>query len=260
MVACGGICIGPFLFVMGLAMLYGGVQKYLLLQRVQNTPTSKVRSAAVGLAEFHGKAFPRESMLSPVTGQKCAYFRVRAEYYKEGKHGGWRDICSQISTKPFFLEDETGRILVDPALAEVDIPEDNKFEGRISPFSVLGVSQAKLDQRAVDFINSAPPALKTRLNSYSGHKLRITEFFIAEGDPLYVMGSAQPLEGGKSSVSHENLIIRKNPNENFFYISDSNEKKATYKIRDSAIWGIILGMGLGGIGLLVFVFSFFAED
>lgn len=260
MVACGGLCIGPFLLICGLAMLYAGVKKYLLLQRVNNTPTSKVRSAAVGLAEFHGKAFCKEHTESPITKKKCAYYRLTAEYYKEGKHGGWRDFYSSASGKPFYLEDDTGRILVDPKDAEVDIPVDNSFEGRINPFSILGISQTKIDQKVIDFVNSAPPNIKSRFNSYAGHKMRVKEYFIAEGDELYVIGSAQPLEGAKSSIGHENLMIKKNPSEDFFYISDSTEKKATYKIRDSALWGIAIGTIMGGIGLLVFVFSFFAED
>lgn len=260
MVACGGICIGAFLFIAGIFGILGGVQKYLLLQKVQNTPTSKVRSAAVGLAEFHGRAFCKEPTLSPITHQKCAYYRLHAEYYKEGKHGGWRDLYNQTSGKPFFLEDETGRILVDPKDAEIDIPVDNTFQGRINPSSFLGIKQAKIDQKVIDYINSSPSEAKGRYNAYSGHNLRFSEYFIAEGDEVYVMGSAQPLVEAKSSVGHENLVVKKNPHEDFFYISDSNEKRAISKIRDSAIWGIIWGLLFGGGGLLVFVFSFFAED
>jgi hypothetical protein len=260
MVACGGVCVGFFLFIGGLLALWGGTQKYLLLQRVQNTPTSKVRSAAVGLAEFHGKAFCKEPTLSPITRQKCAYYRLHAEYYQEGKHGGWRELYSQTSGKPFYLEDETGKILIDPKDAEIDIPVDNTFQGRIKPFSFLGIAQAKIDPKVIEYVNSAPSEAKGRFNAYGDHNLRVSEYFIAEGDEVYVMGSVQPFDGAKSSASHENLIVKKNPNEAFFYISDSSEKRATSKIRDSAIWGIIWGLLFGGGGLLVFVFSFFLED
>jgi hypothetical protein len=248
-------CLGIFLFTFGLALIYGGTQRYLLAQKIKNTPTSKVRSAAVGLVELFGKARCKDAMDSPVSKARCIYWRVQGEYYKPGKHGGWRDIYNASSSAQFFLEDETGRMLVEPKEAEIDIPKDFYSEGHMSAGGIFGMFKAKvLDQKVLDFL-AATPAAGNAFRAHSSFDLRITEWFIAEGDPLYVLGGAEPLKGASSALAHENLVVKKG-GEGIMYVSDSGEKKVIDKVGGSVWWMLGGGVILGAIGLFVLLSTF----
>lgn len=253
----GGCCCGSiFLFIFGLALILGGTQRYLLGQRIKNTPTSKVRSAAVGLIELAGKAKCKDPMRSPISKATCIYWRIKAEYYKPGKHGGWRDIYNASSSNPFYLEDDTGKMLIEPKDAEIEIPEDFKQDGHLSEGGILGMFKSKVfDKKVLDFLKEVPAAGKA-FNSYSGHNLRVTEWFIAEGDPLFVLGGAEPVKGALSAVAHENLIVRKGANSEFMYISDSGEKKVVEKVTGSVWWMLGLGFVMAAIGLFFLLSQF----
>ncbi len=248
-------CGGLFLLFFGLALLYGGVQKYLLAQKIKNTPTSKVRSAAVGLVELVGKAICKDEIFSPISKRKSAFWIIHGEYYKPGKHGGWRTIYNASSPNQFYLEDDTGRMLIEPKGAEIDIPSDLSSTGHLTEGGILGVLKNKLlDAKVLAFIES-DPAIKRTFNSYSGYELRVTESFIAENDPLYVLGNAEHLKGASSAIAHENLIITFG-SEKIMYISDSKEEKAIEKTQGPLWWMIIGGLIGSSIGLFLLLSQF----
>ncbi|MEW6035932.1 MAG: GIDE domain-containing protein [Candidatus Micrarchaeota archaeon] len=249
---CGGI----FFFGFGLLLIYGAVQRYMLAQKIRNTPTSKVRSAAVGLAELFGKASCRADMQSPVSKAKCAYYRLTGEYYYQTrKSSGWKQFFRRESSQQFFLEDDTGKMLVEPAGAEIDIPSDFQCTGHLSEGGILGMFKATLlDKKVMDFLAS-DDAAKNSFNQYSSRNLRVTEYYIADGDPLYVLGTATPLSGSSSAVAHENLIMKKGADQ-LMYVSDSHEKKALEKVQGGIWWMLGLGFVLGAIGLFVLLTTF----
>ena len=119
-------------FFGGLWYVYSGVNRYRLVQKINNTATSKVDAAAIGLVELCGKARCAGEMSSPVSNEKCAFWRVIGQYYRSGKHGGWRQIFRRDSSERFYLEDETGKMLIDPNGAQVEIPCDHTYQGYIS--------------------------------------------------------------------------------------------------------------------------------
>lgn len=207
-------------------MLYDATRQYLLAQRIRNTPTSKVRAVAVGLVELSGKARCLDKLLSPITKSPSAYYEVCAEYYYHTKKSsGWRTFYRDISNKRFYLEDDTGKVLIDPNDAIVHIPADFTFQGTLEEKMLFGLLQSKqIDKRVLDYLEENPK-VKELARQHAGRQLRFIEYYIAEGDPLYVLGSAEILEGASSSVASENLIIRKSRRDNVMLISDSSEKK-----------------------------------
>jgi hypothetical protein len=232
--------------VIGLGLLYYGLQRYLLLQKINNTPTSKVRSAAVGLVELFGNALCKEPQSSPISQAKCIYWKVHEEWYQPGKHGGWRTISLNSSHKDFYLQDETGKMLVDPSDATIEIPSDFSSTGRLSGKGFLGIPQKQLDQKVLDYLERNPEA-KARCLRYSSYELRFTEWFIAEGDPLYVLGTAEPQDGVSSSIGFENLVMKQGKYDKMFYISDSGERKVTDNIKGSMYWAMGIGFVLSAI-------------
>ncbi len=244
-------CWGGPLLIIGLGVLYSGIQKYLLVQKITDTPTSKARSAAVGLIELFGKAVCKEPQFSPISNVKCIYWKMNAEWYQPGKNGGWRMISSGFSHKDFDLEDDTGKMLVDPTGATIEIPVDFSSTGYLSSKGFLGIlPQKQLDQKVLAYLDANPDA-KALAYRFSGYELRFTEWYIAEGDPLFVLGTADLQEGVSSSIGSENLIVRQGKYDKVFYISDTGERKIVDNIRGSMYWYIGVGFVLAAAGAFV---------
>ena len=253
----GNCCVYEVIgFFVGLFFIYSGAQQYLFLQKIKNTPTSKVEAVAIGLIELSGKALCQQDMASPITKNKCIYWKLQGEYYQSGKHGGWRNIYNDSSTNTFYLKDETGKILVDPNGAQVDIPSDNLFQGYYSGKGFFGMSHTQMDSRAVAFIDTLPPEKQRSFLNHRNENLKIIEYLIAEGDPLYVLGSAEPREGVASAVQSENLIVRKGKFDKTMFISDSGEQKLTQSVSGSVYWQIFGGLALSAICLFLLLLMF----
>jgi hypothetical protein len=235
------------MLIIGIPAFYHGLTSYLLMQKIRNTPTSKVRSAAVGLVELFGKAKCKDDMPSPISKEKCVFWRLNAQYYQPGKHGGWRNIYNKDSSMQFYLEDETGEMLIDPKNGNIEIPQDFSTKGRLKSSSILfGLdSNKQIDQKVLDYMVEDPDFAKP-LNGHKDYDLMITESYIAEGDPLYVLGSAMPISGASSAISNENLFVGKNKTtDNMLYIRDTEEKKILDQFR------ISVPLGIGGGFLLI---------
>ena len=200
------LCFGIVAFFIGLGLIYGAVQKYRLILRIKNTPTSKARSAALGLSEFSGKAVCLDTIESPISKAKCTYWRVCAEYYRQaGKHSSWVMIYNKESHSKFYLQDDSGRVLVDPENAEVDIPFDLSSTGHINTGGVIGLfTNTVLSPKALAYAQSDQEIMR-----YSRNNIKITEYFIAENDPLYVLGGVfENPEPATSAVKIQHARIR----------------------------------------------------
>ncbi len=252
-VSMGAICAGPIFLVIGLALMYAGTSRFTLYRKIQDTPTSKVRSAALGLVELSGKAICLEGIESPVSRARCVYWELRGQYYQSGKNGGWKDLFSKKSSRSFYLEDETGKMLILPEGAEIDIPPDLSSTGYLTQSGFLGMKRSVLDPKVLSYLETDPEA-KTRFESHSSYELRIIESFIAEGDPLFVFGDAMP--GGMSSFGgHEDLLVRLG-RDKVMFISDSNEYRALRDIRNSMVAGLAVGLLFSAIGLYALLTTF----
>ncbi|MBU1166702.1 hypothetical protein KKF81_07125 [Candidatus Micrarchaeota archaeon] len=253
----GGSCIVLLVagFLGGLWYIYIGMKKYILLQKINNTPTSKVHSAAVGLIELYGKANCIDNISSPIAKQKCVYWKINAQYYKSGKHGGWRNFYTCNSTDQFYLKDDTGKIIVEPKEAQLEIPRDFLYQGYIAGKGFFGMSHKKMPQNVLDYIESLDEADKKRFMSYSTRDVRIYEWFIAEGDEVYILGNAEPRGDVQSTIGCENLIVRKGKEEKIMYICDTGEKKVVerFQLYKLEIFG---GLAISAVSLLILLYMF----
>lgn len=105
---------GLLLFVIGFASIR-------VARLVEDIPTSKIRSIAMGLVEIKGKIGKpfKDYAISPLKKKKCVWY-VLEKYRRSGKTGYW-DVIEKFF-QPFFVQDETGSVLVDSAGAAVDVP------------------------------------------------------------------------------------------------------------------------------------------
>jgi hypothetical protein len=89
---------------------------------IEDTPTSRVRSAAQGYVELSGRSMLPQSSANkaPLSGQPCPWWRYKIEERRySGRSRSWSTIQSDTSTEPFLLDDGTGQCLIDPRGAEV---------------------------------------------------------------------------------------------------------------------------------------------
>src|SRR5271170_3521796 len=78
-----GFCAGIGLFIYGFRLLQ---RRRLIL----DTPFSKIRSASMGMIEISGQAVGPYTMVAPITGRACYYYRtVVSEWKQSGKNKTW---------------------------------------------------------------------------------------------------------------------------------------------------------------------------
>lgn len=159
-----GLALGVMIFTLGFELLR---QKNLM----ENIPRSKARSAAMGLAEVQGKAAPYVWLKSPLTLTDCIYYKFLVEKYEqEGKGSHWKVVNEGCSTNFFYVEDETGKILVDPVDAELHLCSDYKYTG-------------------TDIISSGRARHYNSTTIFGGQRMRYTEWYIVPNDTIYAIGT-----------------------------------------------------------------------
>jgi hypothetical protein len=171
LIAVVGIGGGLFLFFRGFRLL---ARRRLLL----NTPASKIRSAAMGLVEVSGLATGPYSFPAPITGQPCFLYRTTAwQQRNSSKNHEWEKVADETLHVPFFLDDGTGQLLVDPYGAELDLHRDFREEYNASFFSTVDMTPPRVN------------AFLARHGIAPGGRIRIEERLIKPENTLFVVGT-----------------------------------------------------------------------
>lgn len=150
------------------ACCWGAFGCLRLRRFVENTPTSRIRSLAMGLVEIQGRAVRRYALVAPMTQGACVWYRLRK--YRRDNRNNWRLTSeSDSSHVPFVLDDGTGRVVIDPAGATIKTrTEQTGYPGEST---MIGAS--------VD----------------GGPDEKWVEELIYEGTTVYVLGYARPARG-----------------------------------------------------------------
>src|SRR5262249_11698918 len=110
-----GSVLGPILFYRGFQMLQ---YKRLII----DTPSSKIRSASMGLVELTGMPNGPKTITAPLSGQACYYYRVCAwQREQDGNRSRKQKVADESLYVPFFLADSTAEVLVDLQDADLDL-------------------------------------------------------------------------------------------------------------------------------------------
>ncbi len=173
--------------------------RYLRRARIiQDTPTSKIRSAAQGYLELDGRGelMEGEPIVAPLTGKTCTWYRYKVEKrevrHSQGKRREtWRTLRNGVSDSLFLLVDDSGQCIIDPEGAEV------------TPSA-----------RDVWYGHSQQPPHGPRSNGVSllaTGDYRYTEERMHPADPLYALGLFKTVGGAGDlgSSRHEiNALLR----------------------------------------------------
>ncbi len=165
--------------LLGVGCFFAGFNLFRLKRRIENTPTSRIRSLAMGMVEVHGRASRQYALVAPMTQVPCVYYRLRR--YRRNERSNWKLTSDTNSGHvPFMIDDGTGRVSVNPRGASVSAGE--KQHGSAGQANML---------------------FGVRGESDSNEKW--VEEMIAEGTSLYVLGSASVLRKPRKSLNERKI-------------------------------------------------------
>ncbi len=134
--------IAPFLPLVGaiiaIVALVASLHACRRRRLIDNLPTSKTQGVFIGLVELKGTAQCEQRLTSFLAEIACIYYdfeveerwsRLVTETEGDGRGGtrtvtrresGWTTVAGQTDSMAFFLQDDTGRVLVRPAGARIE--------------------------------------------------------------------------------------------------------------------------------------------
>jgi hypothetical protein len=166
-----------WLLTLGVAVVAGGaaaLRSLRIARLIEDTPTSRIRSAAQGYVELAGQGLPLPgtSNPAPLTQRPCVWWRYRISRRAERGSGNarqqrWQTVASGTSSLPFLLDDATGQCIVQPDGAEVVPTESTTWYGA-TPWPTSGPDR--------------------KLSLTGGRDYRYVEDRIYEHERLYALG------------------------------------------------------------------------
>lgn len=158
--------------------------KYVQSKRIiEDTPTSKIRSAAQGYLELigHGELMKGQPVISPLSGATCTWYQFKVEERRQsGKNSEWVTVRKGISDELFLIKDETGQCIIDPEGAHVTVSrKDVWYGGTSSPMGGLTATKKR------GFLSGM----------MTNNKYRYTEKLLHSGESLYAIGLYKTVGG-----------------------------------------------------------------
>jgi hypothetical protein len=106
--------VGTCLLVRGLLLLAGKGPK--------PAPLSKINAITPGQAAIHGAASGPCSITAPISGKSCYLYRTAVWQQKKSPTPEWEKLADETLHVPFYLDDSTGQLLIEPLGADLAIP------------------------------------------------------------------------------------------------------------------------------------------
>lgn len=179
--------IGALLALVSLGLAFRNGRRRRL---IDNLPTSKTSGIFIGLVEVKGTAESSRPLTSFLAERPCVHYawtveehwsRTVTETYTDSKgntktrtrhESGWTRVDDGGETIPFFLRDDSGMVLVQPAGAKIE------------PLTIFDETCGRSDPL---YYGKGP----TFSVANSDHRRRFVEMGIPVGAPLYVVGQAR---------------------------------------------------------------------
>jgi hypothetical protein len=267
------------LLVMGFGALlvYGGRQNYQKLRLLGAMPMTAIRSLGAGLVHILGKAVGEDRLVSPLTRQPCFYYQVIIER-PGGRGSRWAMCLRHTEHRRFYLEDASGKVLVDLHRAQLDVTQT--FQTTIGPAAERGQVGASghSDWELRDYLSrthlqiqteranrgeSLPRAIMNMEGSVSmlpadfsaldaPLHLRFTETCVLVDRDYNILGTC--LENPHPNGEEDRKIISWGQNKNPFLISCKSEPELEKSTRRASYLCFALG-GVFVAGGLVLLFS-----
>ncbi len=182
MAPSGFWALSAVLSTLALLSLYFAFRHLHRARLIEDTPTSRVRSAPQGYVELIGEAamMQGEPVIAPLSGMPCCWWRYLVARKKDN---GWVVTRTGTSNSLFLLRDETGECVIDPDGARITPSEKSVWYGP-NPMPSAGPDREIGTQRS----QAQLFGLHASVTATFGGDYRYTEETIIPGDPLYAIG------------------------------------------------------------------------
>ena len=188
-------------FIVSLLLFFRLLPKWRFLRRFlryKNTPTSNLKSLAVGNVQVNGKIVKPDNILhSPIHNAECVYYDSYVEVRKHRlipimkwgrwKWWYWKKIYKNSKYVPFSINDGTGIVNVDLEGAGMELKTDHE-----SPGALMGQNEALDNFCKENNINMKGWFFKKFL--------RYDETFLEHSDKLYILGKAEIRENNENDT------------------------------------------------------------
>lgn len=247
-------------FFAGIFCFFKGFWIYRKYRLLADTPETPIRSLSMGLAEIHGQAKDEEKLLSPVTCTPCYLYQVVVHRSHSNPKGEKTKshFFTDLKEVKFHLEDASGKVLVDPLGAELDLEERGQHaffgELRFDP-AARKLPDGRMDTERAGHRPSHDELLayvsqvasrdniitsSTHLDAFDYYSL--AECCIVPEASYDVTGTCA--ENPKPLDEHDRNMIVKGQNETTFLISSKSKKDIQKMLRRRAAKYVFGGASL----------------
>jgi hypothetical protein len=277
----GGVAFLGFVFLgIGLLLFTKGLLLYRRYRMLSDMPRMPIRSVAMGLVEIEGVAIPVQPVLSPVTRTPCLLYKVEISSVEREK-GGY-ESCTSLGTDrfrgKFLLQDETGKILVDPEGANLHLERliqcKTQPPGSIAlgtpPAPSLGpaISDEELNQYGEAFAARRPQRpLRTTFKKFwiwafynrggvyiPTGAFQFTEYCLPAYQTYLVAGTCE--ENPAPRDDNDRNIIRKDQKHSVLIIRKGTEKRVESTMRVMSVLAVFGGAALAVYALASLLHEF----
>lgn len=130
------------------------------------------------MVELNGLAVGPYTMVAPITERPCYCYRTFVwEWKQSGKNKQWVKVAAECMHVPFFLDDNTGKVMVDPRGADLDLHRDFQQEFCDGFFTTK---------------EEAPPNVRSFLSRHgimTTNKIKVEESCIKPKNALFLLGT-----------------------------------------------------------------------
>ncbi|OGW39600.1 MAG: hypothetical protein A2X58_13160 [Nitrospirae bacterium GWC2_56_14] len=182
-----------------LILVFDGIWRMRQSRQVLNLARSKAGSAAIGLAEFQGVARWAEPLSSNSPSGHGIPSDVIIFHQSESVKTGRREYETRHyeGWSRFFLEDGSGRILVDPGGAVIRLPVTDSISRLFYKHTIMALFF--LGRRMYEMI------LSRHVKEEENGTLR----YLRDGDPVYLIGNVEiDRSAPPEATGSERLVVR----------------------------------------------------
>jgi sulfur carrier protein ThiS len=233
----------------------GSVGRLLTMLRTEQRSVAAVKP---GLVEIEGEVVPAEETVSSRTLETGYSDAVVTQYRQSGGNTGdgqernftlpvpqqfAPEVLNEETAVPFYVEDETGKILVDPAYADISLKSDHSEHDNLSDRTEV---EAILQPgETVYVLGQAVPA-----SSYNQKATR--RGGIVRSIVRFVRGSTDTTADEAIAKDDDLVITRTSPSSEFL-ISDTSERRGQLRMGLMAAFWTLSGLIATGGGVYFLV-------
>ena len=180
--------------------------------QLKDIPRSKIRSVAMGIVEIHGTPFAKKTVIAPLTGEECYFWKYEIKEGRGFQNSSYKTVYTAYSDSPLILQDETGRVRIEPEGLEFDIA--SKREYYYNRPVLPADTEVPPGQETEDML--------TEGDAYGNDRMHLV-YTLKQHDQLVVLGTAKSNKDG--------TYIAKGKNNPLFTIANGTEANIIKRVK-----------------------------